>query len=139
LGKRAFELEMGRVISNLVISDEMPRGPDLSRGIKEARAKAERGDYLGAIHVLGDLKIEVAPGKGLESGGPVEPADVEQALGDLRRAIKKAGLGEAATAAKTLCEAARDAARLGHWDAAHALIDEADQRLSEAGGDAPQG
>jgi len=63
----------------------------------------------------------------------VKPEDVEQALGDLRRALTRAGQFPRREEVAMLCREARAAASEGRWQAAWALIDEADQRLAESG------
>lgn len=130
-GKRAFEMEFGRIAAGIMVADNDPAVREVSRAISRARAAADSGDFIGAIRLLGDVKIsltaEQAPGLGVG----MKPEDVEQALGDLRRAIKAAGEGPAIDEVRLLCRAAREEAISGHWEAAWALIDEADQRLAE--------
>lgn len=136
MGKRAFEMEIGRLTERIIVSDNNPKVREISRAISRARESAEAGDYIGAIRVLGDVEVRID-----ESGSPkreasVKPEDVEQALGDLRRALKRVTPSPLADSVRKLCQAAREEAVRGRWEAAWALIDEADQRLGEAGGQA---
>jgi hypothetical protein len=131
-GKRAFEAELGRIASGIVIADNDPRVGEASRLISRARAAADSGDFLGAIRLLGDVRVTVTPENSTALSGGVKPEDVEQALGDLRRALKRAGAFEGREAVSALCKAARAEAADGHWQASWALIDEADGRLAEA-------
>lgn len=133
LGRRAYELEFGRLAAGIIFSDDDPAVEKTSRAISKARQAAEAGDYVGAIRLLGDVKVSVQPaggGPGMEGG--VKPEDVEQALGDLRRALAREKEFPGRPEVQRLCQAAREAASEGRWDGAWALIDEADQRLGDA-------
>jgi len=124
-------MEFGRIAAGIVVSDNDPTVRDVSRAISRARTAAEQGDFISAIRLLGDVKIHLtaANAPGLDAG--IKPEDVEQALGDLRRAIKKSLGVPGIEAIQTLCRAARESAVQGRWEAAWALIDEADQRMAE--------
>ena len=132
LGKRAFEMEFGRLAAGIVIADDDPMVAEVSRAISRARHAADAGDYVGAIRLLGDVKVSLTPAEapGLDAG--VKPEDVEQALGDLRRALAREPSFPGREEVQALCRAAREAASEGRWEGAWALIDEADQRLGEA-------
>lgn len=132
VGKRAFEMEFGRIAAGILVADNDPRVRDASRAISRARAAADSGDFIAAIRLLGDVHMSVTPAQspGLDVG--VKPEDVEQALADLKRAIGQVRELAGTAQAIVLCKAARDAAINSHWEAAWALIDEADQRLAEA-------
>lgn len=130
-GKRAFETELGRIAAGIVVADNDPRVSEASRAISRARAAADSGDFLGAIRLLGDVRVTVTPENATALSAGVQPEDVEQALGDLRRALKRSGAFEGKEAVQSLCRAARLEAAASHWQAAWALIDEADARLAE--------
>src|SRR5689334_21054987 len=130
-GKRAFEAELGRIASGIVVADNDPRVREASKAISRARAAADSGDFLGAIRLLGDVKVTLTAENAPALAAGVKPEDVEQALGDLRRALKKAGSFEGKEAVEALCKASRAEAASGRWQAAWALIDEADGRLAE--------
>lgn len=130
-GRRAFEMEFGRISAGIVVSDNDIRLKDVSRAISKARAAADQGDFIGAIKLLGDVKITLTPAQAPALDAGVKPEDVEQALGDLRRAIKKSLGAPGIETIQTLCRAARESAIQGRWEAAWALIDEADQRMGE--------
>lgn len=130
-GKRAFEAELGRIASGIVVADNDPRVREASKAISRARAAADSGDFLSAIRLLGDVKVTVTVENAPTLAAGIKPEDVEQALGDLRRALKRAGTFEGQEALSTLCKAARAEAASGRWQAAWALIDEADGRLAE--------
>jgi hypothetical protein len=125
-------MEFGRLAAGIVISDDDPAVSDLSHAISRARQAADSGDYVGAIRLLGDVKLSLSASQapGLDSG--VKPEDVEQALGDLRRALGRETDFPGRPEVQGLCRAAREAATEGRWEAAWALIDEADQRIGEA-------
>ena len=133
-GRRAFEAELGRIASGIVIADNDPRVHEASKVISRARAAADSGDFLGAIRLLGDVRVTLTAENATALSAGVQPEDVEQALGDLRRALKRAGDFEGREAVSLLCKAARAEAAAGRWQAAWALIDEADGRLAEAPG-----
>jgi hypothetical protein len=130
-GKHAFEAELGRIASGIVVADNDPRVREVSKAISRARAAADSGDFIGAIRLLGDVTVTVTPENAPALAAGIKPEDVEQALGDLRRALKRAGDFEGKGAVETLCKAARAEAASGRWQAAWALIDEADGRLAE--------
>ena len=130
-GKRAFEAELGRIASGIVVADNDPRVREASKAISRARAAADSGDFLGAIRLLGDVKVTLTAENAPALAAGIKPEDVEQALGDLRRALKRAGAFEGKESVSTLCKAARAEAASGRWQAAWALIDEADGRLAE--------
>ena len=109
----------------MVVADDRADTRDNAQAIKHANRLAHAGEFLDAIRVLGDVKVRV----NTASDELVRPDDVEQALGDLRRALKSAQAGAEQDACEELLEAARTLAADGQWDAAWALIDEADQRL----------
>jgi hypothetical protein len=125
-------MEFGRMAAGIVIADDDPQVAEVSRAIHKARRAADEGDYVGAIRLLGDVKLSLTPAQapGLDAG--VKPEDVEQALGDLRRALAREGDFPGREGVRGLCRAAREAATEGRWEGAWALIDEADQRLGEA-------
>ena len=130
-GKRAFETELGRIAAGIVVADNDPRVSEASRAISRARAAADSGDFLSAIRLLGDVRVTVTADNATALSAGVKPEDVEQALGDLRRALKRSGDFEGKESIRTLCRAARDEGAAGRWQAAWALIDEADGRLAE--------
>ncbi len=131
-GQRAYESELGRIAAGIIVADNDPRVREVSKAISRARAAADSGDFLGAIRLLGDVKVTVTPENAPTLGAGVKPEDVEQALGDLRRALKRAGEFVGRAAVSELCNAARAEAAEGRWQAAWALIDEADGRMAEA-------
>lgn len=131
-GKRAFEAELGRLASGIVVADNDPRVSEASRAISRARAAADSGDFLGAIRLLGDVRVTLTAENAPALSAGIQPEDVEQALGDLRRALKRAGTFPGREAVSALCIAARAEAAAGRWQASWALIDEADGRLAEA-------
>ena len=125
VGELAYEREVERLVERVVVGDDRPDTRDNAQAIKHASRLAQAGDFLFAIRVLGDVKVRV----NAACDELVRPEDVEQALGDLRRALKAAQPGPEREASEELLEAARTLAADGQWDAAWALIDEADQRL----------
>ena len=131
-GQRAFEMEFGRIAAGIMIADNDPGVREAAHAISKARAAADMGDYIGAIRLLGNVKVTVTEENAPTLGAGVKPEDVEQALGDLRRALKRAGDSPSLEPVRSLCRAARDEAAAGLWQAAWALIDEADARLAEA-------
>lgn len=131
-GQRAFEMEFGRIAAGIMIADNDPGVREAAHAISKARQAAEMGDYISAIRLLGNVKVTVTEANAPTLGAGVRPEDVEQALGDLRRALKRHGGGPSLEPVRSLCRAARDEAAEGHWQAAWALIDEADARLAEA-------
>jgi hypothetical protein len=124
-------MELGRIAAGIIVADNDPRVREASKAISRARAAASSGDFLSAIRLLGDVKMTVTPENEPTLGAGVKPEDVEQALGDLRRAIKRSGEFQGRETIQALCRAARDEAVAGRWQAAWALIDEADGRLAE--------
>lgn len=128
VGKRAYNQQVRRVVSGVVVDDRDPTVEGNARVLSKAGGLASGGDYLGAIRVLGDVHVEVHEADGEDP----RPEDVEQALGDLRRALSKAPAGEEHDASAELLEAARVEASEGRWLAAWELIDEADERLAAA-------
>ena len=90
-GKRAFEMEFGRIAAGIVVSDDDPSIQEVSHAISRARQAADQGDYIGAIRILGNVKISITSDFTPSLGSGVKPEDVEQALGDLRRALARAG------------------------------------------------
>jgi hypothetical protein len=131
-GRRAFETELGRIAAGIVVADNDPRVSEASRAISRARAAADSGDFFGAIRLLGDVRVTLTAENAPALSAGIKPEDVEQALGDLRRALKRAGDFGGREAVSTLCRAARAEAAEGRWQAAWALIDEADARLADA-------
>ncbi len=131
-GQRAFEMEFGRIAAGIMIADNDPGVRETAHAISKARAAADMGDFIGAIRLLGNVKVTVTEENAPTLDAGVKPEDVEQALGDLRRALKRAGDSPALEPVRSLCRAARGEAAAGHWQAAWALIDEADGRLAEA-------
>ncbi len=131
VGKRAFDMEFGRLASGIVITDDDPQVAEVALAVSRARRAADAGDYVGAIRLLGDVKLSLTPAEapGLDAG--VKPEDVEQALGDLRRALAREDEFPGRKDIEALSLAAREAASEGRWEAAWALVDEADQRLGE--------
>ena len=115
-------------MSGVVVGDDHPTTPVNAGVLSKAAGLASGGNYLAAIRVLGDVHVEV--------NDPVDqdirPEDVEQALGDLRRALAKAPAGAERDASASLLAAARAEASEGRWLAAWELIDEADTRLAAA-------
>src|SRR6267142_1369817 len=89
VGRRAFEAELAFLEPKLVVGDDSPDAREYARVISMARQWVDAGDYLAAVHALGDLEMRITT-KVVLTGSPAfwKPADVEQALGDLRRAIK---------------------------------------------------
>ncbi len=128
IGERAYRQRMGRVVDGVVVADDQPTVAGNAKTLSRAKGLARGGDYLGAIRVLGDVRVTV---DGTTDEDP-RPEDVEQALGDLRRAVVKAPAGKERDAAGALLEAARVEASEGRWLAAWDLIDEADGRLAAA-------
>jgi hypothetical protein len=124
-------MEFGRLASGIVITDDDPQVAEVALAVSRARRAADAGDYVGAIRLLGDVKLSLTPAEapGLDVG--VKPEDVEQALGDLRRALAREGEFLGREDIQALQRAAREAASEGRWEAAWALVDEADQRLGE--------
>lgn len=129
-GSRAFEMEFGRIAAGIIISDNDPGIQGTAQAISKARAAASEGDYISAIRLLGNVKVTVTQENASTLEAGVKPEDVEQALGDLRRALTRAGTSPALEPVRSLCRAARDEAGAGHWQASWALIDEADGRLA---------
>jgi hypothetical protein len=93
--------------------------------ISKARQWIDAGDYLSAVHAVGALEVALKLGDGTGRPGRATAGDVEQALGDLRRAVKAVGEARGAAEAARLWEAAREEVIGGAWEAALALIDEA--------------
>jgi hypothetical protein len=128
VGERAYRQQVERVVSGVVVGDDRPSTQSNARALTKASGLAGEGDFLGAIRVLGDVRVEVHEPEDQAVG----PSDVEQALGDLRRAIVKAPAGDERDASARLLEAARAEASSGRWAAAWELVDEADERLAAA-------
>lgn len=128
LGGQAYLSELGRIARSLPLDEKSPELAAVVRRVSQAREVAARGDYIRAIHVLGSVVVtsDSSPPRGLAPRAD----DVEQALGDLKRAIAKAPESAARQQAMTLCRAARMEASELRWSAAWALVDEASQRLA---------
>lgn len=131
-GRRAFETEFDRISEGIASPENASRAGELSQAVSKARSVADQGDFLAAIRLLGDVRIDLTPGRAPGNESAVRPEDVEQALGDLRRALKRAEGTGAIGVIETIFWAAREAAMERRWEAAWALIDEADERMGEA-------
>jgi hypothetical protein len=128
VGERAYRQLADRLVDGVVVGDDHPTMPGNADVLSRASHLARDGDFLGALRVLGDVQVDVdAP-----YDGQLQPEDVEQALGDLRRALVKAPAGKERDASARLLEAARVEASQGQWLAAWDLIEEADERLAAA-------
>ena len=131
IGERAFEAVLDRLLGEIVVADNQPRTRDLTEALARVEHAAAGADYLGAIRLLGEVEVTLGPARPHGTGETVHPEDVEQALGDLRRAIPRWGSAGGREAAEALCREARRAAGEGRWQAAWALIEEADERLAQ--------
>lgn len=132
VGEKAFEDELDRLLNHIISAGGSQSSSDVSAVIARVGEAANAANFLGALRLLGDLEITLGPAPARPGEGKVRPEDVEQALGDLRRAIPHWGSEASRGAATALCAEARQAAGDGRWDAAWALIEEADARLAEA-------
>ncbi len=128
VGEHAYRQQVDRAVSGVLVGDDHPTTPVNAKVLSKATSLASTGDFLGAIRVLGDVHIEV----GDAYGENLQPDDVEQALGDLRRALAKAPAGAEQDASARLLQAARSEASAARWQAAWDLIEEADERLARA-------
>jgi len=131
IGESAYEAVLDRLLTEMVVTDGLSATRDMSEDLARVRAAAEGADYLGAIRLLGAVEVTLSPTRPKPGADSVQPGDVEQALGDLRRAIPRWGSGKKREDAEALCREARGAAGEGRWHAAWALIEEADARLGE--------
>lgn len=130
LGRAAFQAHFAKISHNIVVGLDTPRTREVAHAIARARQWAEAGDYLAAVHAMGGIEVSIArPGDGARPGA-VMGADVEEALGGLRRQVESVGEVEGAAEAARLWQAAREEVIRGSWEAAIALIDEGKQWLA---------
>jgi hypothetical protein len=127
VGALAYASELWRLSSNL-INDPPARHGLVGRAIDRARAIAAGGDFIRAVHVLGNVHLEAPPTVMLltRRGAP----DPEASLARLREAILDAPDGPQRVAAERLLRAARLEISQRHWFAVRALIGEAEDRLA---------
>jgi hypothetical protein len=132
VGRRAFEAQLAFLEPKLFVGENSAEEQEFARVFSLARQWVDAGDYLAAVHALGDLEMRITS-KVVLTGSPAfwKPADVEQALGDLRRAIKADAERPATAHAQALWSAAREEVIRGSWSAAMALIKEANERLAK--------
>jgi len=129
VGKAAYETQFLRVVESIVVDDEDPHTLDIAKAFSVARQWVDAGDYLAAFQAIRGLELVVGkPHPSIE--GP-SAGEVEQALGDLRRRIARAGTAEGAVQAAALWRAAREEVIEGAWEGAMALIAEANGWLGE--------
>jgi hypothetical protein len=129
LGRAAFQAHFAKISRNIVVGQDNPETREVAHAIARARQWAESGDYLAALHAIGGLEVTMA--RPTDGAGPnrVSGADVEEALGALRREVERVGEVEGAVEAAQLWEAARQEVIRGSWEAAMALVEEARQWL----------
>ena len=124
VGKEAFHRHFAALSKSITIGEDSPQMREVARALSRARQWADSGDYLAAIHAIGGLCLSVAPPVGPRAG-TLTGGEVEQALGDLRRAIGSLGERDGTAEAQALWAAAREEVVRGSWEAAMALIGEA--------------
>ena len=131
VGEKAFDTELDRLLGHIMSAGPAVHPGAVTAAIARVGEAASAANYLGALRLLGDLEITIGPAPPRPQDGLVLPEDVEQALADLRRAIPRWGTADSQAAATALCSEARVAAGEGRWEAAWALIEEADARLGQ--------
>jgi hypothetical protein len=132
VGREAFERELAFLAPRILVGEDSPEIREVARVVSKARQWVEAGDYLAAIHALSSIEIQITTqAAGPKDGKPPKIADIEQALGDLRRAIRSDPDRPHAAAALSLWSAAREEIIRGSWTAAWALIQEANARLAK--------
>lgn len=124
VGKEAFHHHFATLSKSITVGADSPQMREVARALSRARQWADSGDYLGALHAIGGLGLSLSPPSGAREGS-LTGGEVEQALGDLRRAIGSGGERDGTTEAQALWAAAREEVVRGSWEAAMALIAEA--------------
>jgi len=124
VGKEAFQAHFAQLSKSITVGVDSPQLRGVASALSRARQWAESGDYLAAIHAIGGISIQLRPEPTTRQGA-LASGDVEQALGDLRREIGRGGDRDGTIEAQALWAAAREEVIRGSWEAAMALIREA--------------
>ena len=124
VGKEAFQSHFTQLSKSITVGVDTPQLREVASALSKARQWAESGDYLAAIHAIGGISVQLGLGEAARKGA-VSGGDVEQALGDLRREIGRGGERAGTIEAQALWAAAREEVIRGSWEAAMALIREA--------------
>lgn len=124
LGKEAFQQHLATVSKFIMIGLDTPQTREAAQALWRARQWAQAGDYLSALHAIGALTVSLDALPGAREGS-LTAGQVEQALGDLRRAIGRSAERDGTAQAQALWAAAREEVVRGSWEAAMALISEA--------------
>ncbi len=132
VGKEAFRQHFATLSKSITIGTDSPQMREVAQALSRARQWADSGDFLAALHAIGGLALSLSPPSGARAGS-LTGGEVEQALGDLRRAIGSSGERDGTTEAQALWVAAREEVVRGSWEAAMALIAEARGWLEASG------